>query len=285
VSRRGGMTTLPPGPEGRRLRPVPDPRSREAGPARDAGAAGQAGPAARAGGLPRAGDAVRAAGAPRRTSAAPRAGAARAARGSGQPAATGSRPASAAGTMSGPAPAGTRQRAGVAGLRQQRDGVRPPGGGSGLRSRPGAAGSWVPGLPGTRARPSAAPAKPLPGRAAPAEGAGTADQGSRTPFVFLVLGLLAGGLVSLLLINTVLATGSYQITALQKANEQLAQQRQALRAQIASEETPAVLYRRARQLGMVDPPLTHFLDLRKGRIISQPTQVPGVVYYPPGYTP
>jgi hypothetical protein len=103
--------------------------------------------------------------------------------------------------------------------------------------------------------------------------------------VFLVLGLLGGALICLLLINTVLATGSLQITALQKANVQLAQQRQALQAQIATEETPAVLYRRARRLGMVDPALTRFLDLKKGRVISQPTHVPGVVTYPPGYAP
>jgi hypothetical protein len=103
--------------------------------------------------------------------------------------------------------------------------------------------------------------------------------------VFLVLGLLGGALICLLLINTILATGSVQITALQKANVKLAQQQQALQAQIATEETPAVLYRRARQLGMVDPPLTHYLDLKKGRVVSQPGHVPGVVTYPPGYSP
>jgi len=167
-------------------------------------------------------------------------------------------------------------------------GARPsgarPGGGTGLRQRPGPAGARAPARPGVRTRPSGPPAGPRRSAGA-AAGPGVAGQESRTRFVFLVLGLLAGALISLLLINTVLATGSYQITALQKANVQLAQQRQALQAQIASEQTPAVLYRRARQLGMVDPPLTHFLDLRKSRIISQPHQVPGVVTYPPGYTP
>ncbi|MGE5137752.1 MAG: septum formation initiator family protein, partial [Gemmatimonadota bacterium] len=157
-----------------------------------------------------------------------------------------------------------------------------PAGPAGLRQRP--AGTRAPARPGTRTRPAGLPARPRPGRAAGPAAArpGLAGQESRTRFVFLVLGLLVGALISLLLINTVLATGSYQITALQRANVQLAQQRQALQAQIASEQTPAVLYRRARQLGMVAPPLTHFLDLRKGRIISQPHRVPGVVTYPPG---
>jgi cell division protein FtsB len=103
--------------------------------------------------------------------------------------------------------------------------------------------------------------------------------------VFLVLGLLAGGLICLLLINTILDTGSVEITNLQQQNVRLAQQSQALQEQIASEQTPDSLYARARRLGMVEPPLAHYLDLRKGRIISQPGHVTGIVYYPPGYTP
>ena len=40
--------------------------------------------------------------------------------------------------------------------------------------------------------------------------------------MFLVVGLLGGGLLSLLMINTVLATGDFQITALQQGNITLA---------------------------------------------------------------
>jgi hypothetical protein len=108
---------------------------------------------------------------------------------------------------------------------------------------------------------------------------------SRTPFVFLVVGLLGGGLLCLLLINTILDTGSYQITQLQQDNVTLAQQTQELQAQIAQEESPTVLAGKARQLGMEEPGLLHFLDLRKGKIESQPTHAPGVSVYPPGYTP
>lgn len=138
-------------------------------------------------------------------------------------------------------------------------------------------------------RPVVAPARAHPGSPGrpPARPAGqtAAAPESRTRFVFLVLGLLGGGLICLLLINTVLATGALRITALQKSNAALSQQSQQLQAQIAAERSPAVLAQRARKLGMVSPPLTHFLDLSKGRVISQPTRVPGVIVYPPGYTP
>jgi predicted ATP-dependent serine protease len=100
-----------------------------------------------------------------------------------------------------------------------------------------------------------------------------------------VLGLLGGGLLCLLLINTILDTGAYQITRLQQENATLAQQTQALQSQIASEESPSVLAARARRLGMSEPGLLHFIDLRKGKIESEPTREPGVAVWPPGYTP
>ncbi len=107
---------------------------------------------------------------------------------------------------------------------------------------------------------------------------------TRTRFVFLVVALLGGGLLCLLLVNTILATGAFKITALQQGNVALAQREQALQAQIAAEEAPSALAERARALGMVAPPLVHFLDLKTGRIISQPRRVPGVPTVP-GYVP
>ena len=99
---------------------------------------------------------------------------------------------------------------------------------------------------------------------------------SRTPFILFVLGLLGGGLVCLLVINTMLAAGAYQINSLQQTETTQAQQVQVLQQQVAADSAPSVIARRARQLGMVAPPLTNFLNLRTGRIISQPTTQPGV---------
>jgi hypothetical protein len=107
---------------------------------------------------------------------------------------------------------------------------------------------------------------------------------SRTPFVLFVLGLLGGGLVCLLVINTVLASGAYQINSLQQAETIRQQQVQVLQQQVAADSAPSVIAGRARQLGMVSPPLTKFLNLRTGRIIGQPTREPGVLPVP-GYVP
>jgi len=103
------------------------------------------------------------------------------------------------------------------------------------------------------------------------------------PFVFLIVGLLGGGLLCLLLINTILDTGTYRITTLQQ-HVTLLQQTQALQAQIAHEESPSVLAARAIKLGMSEPGLLHFVDLRKRRIENEPQHMAGI---PPvsGYTP
>ncbi len=139
------------------------------------------------------------------------------------------------------------------------------------------------------ARPArqAAPARPRassPPRRQDAAAAGAA-RSSRTPFVFLIVGLLGGGLLCLLLINTILDTGAYQITQLQQQNATMVQRTQELQAQVAYEESPMVLAKQARRLGMREPSLLYFLDLRKGKIEREPTHVPGISVWPPGYTP
>ena len=107
---------------------------------------------------------------------------------------------------------------------------------------------------------------------------------ARTPFIVFVTALLGGGLICLLVINTILATGSYQITSLQQAQTARAQQVQALRQEVAQESAPSVIAKRAQELGMVEPPLTKFLNLKTGKINRQPATEPGVPAVP-GYTP
>ena len=99
-----------------------------------------------------------------------------------------------------------------------------------------------------------------------------------------MVGLLGGGLLCLLVIYTILATGSFQITALKQSNVTLAQQEQELHAKIAAEESPFSIAHQARKLGMVEPGLLHFLNLNTGRINSGPAQIPGIPAVP-GYTP
>jgi hypothetical protein len=165
-------------------------------------------------------------------------------------------------------PAGTgqpvraRRPAGVAGHPAGRQGLRRP----------------APATPGLAARPATPAPRPQVLRAAePA-------RASRTRFVFLVLGLLGGGLLCLLLINTILAAGSFQITALQQGNLRLSQQEQDLHVKIAAEEAPSSLAGRARKLGMVEPGLLHFLNIKTGRVNSGPATMAGIPTVP-GYTP
>jgi cell division protein FtsB len=152
------------------------------------------------------------------------------------------------------------------------------------RPRPGRPAGLPPPRPGDQPGPGegrrAAATAPVPQRAAAAR----QRIRSRTPFVLLLIGLLGGGLVSLLLINTTLAQGSFQITAMQHKNADLAQQEQALQQQIAQEQSPASIATRARQLGMRPTGRLRFIDLKTGRIFNQPAHVPGVIPVP-GYTP
>ena len=154
-----------------------------------------------------------------------------------------------------------------------------PAGPRPARTRPATAPS-VPGRVASRPA-SYRPASP---RTAPARpGQRTAPE-SRTRFVFLIVGLLGGGLLCLLMINTILAAGAFKITALQQGNVPLAQRVQTLQAQVAGEESPYQLAHRAAALGMVTQPRLHFLNLSTGRLQGQPSNMPGIPTVP-GYTP
>jgi hypothetical protein len=122
--------------------------------------------------------------------------------------------------------------------------------------------------------------------------AGGASAAPRTPFVLLVVGLLGGALVSLLLLNTVLAKDAFSLTALQRGNKQLTQQQQALEEQIASADSPAALAAKARKLGMVPASTPRFVtvngtppagaDPRSTRGALATAGAAGVVGLPPG---
>jgi hypothetical protein len=88
----------------------------------------------------------------------------------------------------------------------------------------------------------------------------------RAPFMLLVVALLGGALVSLLLLNTVLAKDAFTLTELQQSNNLLTQQRQALQEQIAQEESPERLAQKAKALGMVQPVRPAFVDARTGQV-------------------
>ncbi|KJY29718.1 hypothetical protein VR44_22230, partial [Streptomyces katrae] len=84
-----------------------------------------------------------------------------------------------------------------------------------------------------------------------AAGPGGARQAAKMPFVLLVVALLAGGLISLLLLNSALNQGSFQLSKLKKETTALTDEQQALQRDVDGYSAPDALQRRARELGLV----------------------------------
>ncbi|MFI1418058.1 septum formation initiator family protein [Streptomyces sp. NPDC020731] len=76
-------------------------------------------------------------------------------------------------------------------------------------------------------------------------------QAARTPFVLLVVVLLGGGLIGLLVLNSALSEGAFQLDDLQRETKNLTDEEQALQRDIDAYSAPDALQRRARELGMV----------------------------------
>ena len=149
--------------------------------------------------------------------------------------------------------------------------------------------------PGTRpfsprhTRPTTRPARPATKPAArpagrPATGR-TRARHPRAPFILLLVGLLGGALVSLLVISTTLAEGSYRITNLQQQNASLAKQEQLLTQQVAQASSPAQIAQEAEQLGMRPNQQLQFINLKTGKVVSgHPSRADSEISVP-GYTP
>ena len=128
--------------------------------------------------------------------------------------------------------------------------------------------------PRTRSAPRTRPAGPRARSRAP-----------RMPFILLLVGLLGGALVSLLVISTTLAQGSFHVTRLQEQNADLARQAQTLTNQVAQAGSPAVIAKEAEQLGMRPNPHLGFIDLKSGKIVvGKPSRAEAAINVP-GYTP
>ncbi|MFI6979602.1 septum formation initiator [Embleya sp. NPDC050154] len=93
---------------------------------------------------------------------------------------------------------------------------------------------------------------------------------TRTPFVVLVVGLLGGGLLSLLLLNTALNQGSFELSRLQKRQDQLTDDREALQRELDAKAAPGELARRAQELGLVPGGSPVFIDPATGQVLGVP---------------
>ncbi|MFE5817830.1 septum formation initiator family protein [Streptomyces sp. NPDC056479] len=78
-----------------------------------------------------------------------------------------------------------------------------------------------------------------------------AGQAARAPFVLLVVLLLGGGLIGLLVLNSALSEGAFQLDDIKRETKSLTDEEQSLQRDIDAYSAPDALQRRARELGMV----------------------------------
>ncbi|MEW2031680.1 septum formation initiator family protein [Streptomyces telluris] len=100
----------------------------------------------------------------------------------------------------------------------------------------------------------------------------------RTPFVLLVVVLLGSGLISLLLLNSALNQGSFELSRLQRKTTELTDEQQALQQEVDQLAAPDALERRARELGMVPGGNPAFLS-PDGTVRGLPSPAAGPAAY------
>jgi hypothetical protein len=90
----------------------------------------------------------------------------------------------------------------------------------------------------------------------------------RLPFLVLVVLVLATGLVGLLLLNTSMERGAYQVTALRQQSAALSIEQQALTLKVAAMQDPQAVAQKALALGMVQNVSPAFLSLATGQVVG-----------------
>lgn len=97
----------------------------------------------------------------------------------------------------------------------------------------------------------------------------------RAPFVALVLSVVVVGVLGILVINTKINEGAFQLHELKSQQGSLDQQQQRLEREIAEKESPGNLAAAARQLGLVRAESPAFLRLPDGRQLGVPKPAVG----------
>lgn len=90
----------------------------------------------------------------------------------------------------------------------------------------------------------------------------------RLPFVLLVAGVLAAGLVALLMLHTLAAQDGFRVHDLQRQSAALADTEQQLATALEQAQSPTGLAARAKRLGMVPAGSIAFIRLGSGRVVG-----------------
>ena len=93
---------------------------------------------------------------------------------------------------------------------------------------------------------------------------------ANAPFAVVLVCLLAGGLLGLLLLNTLVAQQSFRLHDLASRAAVLQEQEQAMTRQTQTLQAPGVLAARALRLGMVEGGPPAFLRLSDGAVLGKP---------------
>jgi hypothetical protein len=96
------------------------------------------------------------------------------------------------------------------------------------------------------------------------------SQAAKTPFAIVLVVLLVGGLLGLLLLNTLVAQDSFTLHDLAKQSRDLQLREQQLAGQVEDAQAPGRLADRATRMGMVPGGPPAFLRLPDGRVLGKP---------------
>jgi hypothetical protein len=113
---------------------------------------------------------------------------------------------------------------------------------------------------------------------------GSSATAARTPFVVLVVTLLAGGLISLLLLNSAVNSDSFELNKLQDETTGYTDEQQALQQEVDGYSAPDELERRAQELGMVPGGNPAFLS-PDGKVLGSPDTATAPPAPPPPTAP
>lgn len=92
---------------------------------------------------------------------------------------------------------------------------------------------------------------------------------SRIPFAAVLVVVLGGGLLGLLLLNTLVAQNSFALHRLAAESVELQQREQLLAGQVQAMQAPGSLAARATKLGMVPGGPPAFLRVSDGRVLGK----------------
>lgn len=100
-------------------------------------------------------------------------------------------------------------------------------------------------------------------------------------FAVVCLAVLTVGLVAMLIVNTMLASGAFTINELQAEQAQLLEQEQQLQEEVAIASSPLRLEEEARKLGMVPQDAPAFISLEDGEILGNAVPQPEPIVVDP----